>query len=397
MSDLYQRLGVSRGASTDEIRRAYKDYARTHHPDRGGNAEEFKKIQEAHEILTDDERRRMYDLTGSAQDAGAAAGPQGPMPGMTAQGIPFQFMPGMGPFGMPGVSFDMGGIFEGIFGGGAPQRRRRAERGPNKHHDVGLSLSDFYHGREIHLRFNQARRCTTCNGSGGESTESCGACNGSGTRISMRQIGPGMMAQTRGACDVCNGEGQRIMRACRGCNSKKYMEKEKQLDIRIVPGMKDGEQMTFTGECSDAPEYERPGDVVLTLRLTQSLEDSYDWNGDDLTIRKTVTFAESILGFRVKLDTHPSGKAPEFVWRGGPLVHGAVLQIPDYGMPKRGGGYGVLFIQVMVQPPPTVPWSPEDAAKLQSVLGGATASLADAELPTLGLMSAEAMNWPFVS
>jgi DnaJ family protein A protein 2 len=367
MSDLYARLGVGRNATTEEIRRAYKDLAKQKHPDRGGNAEEFKAIQEAHEVLCDDERRKIYDMTGSTNEQ-QGGGPPG---GMAAGGFPFHFMSGAGPFGMPGMHVDIGDVFSRMFGGGAATgpTRRRDHRGPNKHHDIDLRLSDFFKGKTIDLKFNQARRCTTCKGSGAEASEPCGPCSGRGIRTQMRQIGPGMIAQTQAPCDVCNGEGTRILRPCRGCHGKRFIEKEKKLEIKINPGMRDGEQLVFPGECSDTLEYDVPGDAVLTLRLIASVNDRYEWREDDLWIQHTVSYAESILGFTFKLEDHPNGFGPEFKWRGGPLIHGAVLQMPGLGMPKKAGGFGNLYIQVMITPPVTKPWSSEDAIKLQSVLG----------------------------
>jgi DnaJ-class molecular chaperone len=396
MADLYERLGVDRNAAKDEIRRAYKDLAREKHPDRGGDPEEFKKIQEAHEILSDEERRRMYDMTGSTSDNGDG----GPMGGMDAGGFPFHFMNGAGPFGMPGVSFDMGNVFSHIFGGGGPNggggpsRRQRAPRGPNKQHDIGLTLSDFYRGKDIKLKFNQARRCGACDGSGAEKTEACGQCNASGFKTVTRAIGPGIMAQSRIQCDGCGGDGKRILKACEVCHGKKMAEREKQLDIHITPGMRDGQNLVFEGECSDSLEFDRPGDVVLTLRCTDCGTgnlDEYTWTGDDLTIRKSVSFAESLLGFSLTLDKHPGGSR-SVVWNGGPLIHGAMLRLDGGGMPRKseaGGGFGTLFIQIMVQPPPCVPWSPEDAAKLSSVFGCGVGGLANTEGTLLHLDSAE--------
>lgn len=392
MSDLYERLGVSRGASHEEIRKAYKDLSKELHPDRpGGNEAKFKQIQEAHEVLSDENRRRMYDMTGS--DVGDSDGRGGPMSGMAAGGIPFSFMGGAGPFGMPGVSFDMSGLFGQMFGmrpdGGT--RPKRAGKGPNKHHDVGLKLSNFYKGHEIKLKFNQARRCSTCDGAGGD-TESCGPCNGSGTRTMTRQIGPGMIAQTRGACDVCRGEGKIVKSTCKTCSGKKFVEKEKQLDIQIRPGMREGQQLTFSGECSDTVEHEEPGDVVLTLQradLGVGDTDEYEWKGDDLVFRKEITFAESILGFTESLLDHPNGESPTVTWRGGPLLHGAMLKMEGGGMPKKAGGYGNLYFQVLVTPPEVRPWTTEEATKLQSVVGGEGASLADAGATPLSLSSAE--------
>ena len=383
MSDLYERLGVGREASKEEIRRAYKELAKEKHPDKGGNEEEFKKIQEAHEVLTDEGRRRMYDMTGSTQDGGGGMG--GPVGGMAAGGIPFHFVNGAGPFGMPGVSFDMGDMFAGMFGVGGQGPRRRAPRGPDKHHDIGLTLADFYKGKAIKVKFNQTRKCVAGKGSGADTTEPCGACKGQGSRVVMRQLGP-MIAQTTVACDACEGSGKRIMRTCGSCHGKKFYEKEKQLDILIKPGMRDGEKMVFAGECSDSADFDAPGDVVFTLRrIDQGISevDEFEWSGDDLTVRKKVSFSESVLGFLLNLENHPAG--PRSVeWRGGPLLHGAMLRLEGGGMPKADGGFGQLFVQIVVSPPPTTPWSPGDAAKLLSVLGGAASTLgSSAELLTI--------------
>jgi len=387
MSDYYKALGVDRDASTDTIRKAYRSLAREKHPDKGGNAEEFQVIQQAHEVLTDNERRRMYDMTGS--DNPQAGG----MGGMAAGGVPFHFMPGMGPFGMPGVNFDIGGLFGQMFGGGQG-KPQRGQKGPNKHHDIGLKLADFFKGKEIKLKFNQARRCTTCSGSGAEASDPCGPCNGSGARTLMRQIGPGMMAQTRVSCDVCNGEGRRVLRSCKPCNGKRFTEREKELTINIIPGMREGENVAFVGECSDSLDFESPGDVVLTLRRADQgvgETDEYDWKGDDLWIRKEITFAESILGFQREFADHPNGAKPTFSWRSGPLIHGAALTVPSLGMPRKSGGFGNLIVQLMVQAPLVTAWLAEDAAKLQSVLGGPAATITSDTVTPMTLFSAQSL------
>jgi DnaJ-class molecular chaperone len=200
------------------------------------------------------------------------------------------------------------------------------------------------------------------------------------------------MAQTRGPCDACNAEGKRVLRSCRACQGKKCIEREKSLDIQIKPGMVEGEQLTFAGECSDSPEFDSPGDVILTLRRASNEDADFEWKGDDLWIRHKVTFSESILGFTVSLPNHPNGKSPNYVWHGGPLIHGSCVCFPYGGMPKKGtAGFGDLRIQIMIQPPLVVDWTPEDAAKLQSVLGGSSRTLDTAELPTLVLFSAESL------
>jgi DnaJ-class molecular chaperone len=156
--------------------------------------------------------------------------------------------------------------------------------------------------------------------------------------------------------------------------------------------MKEGQQLTFEGECSDTVEYDEHGDVVLKLERTDlgvGDTDEYEWKGDDLWIRKAITFSESVLGFSVTLSDHPSGSLT-LSWRGGPLLHGAVLKYEGGGMPFMPTAkktFGHLYVQLLVTPPPTIPWSAEDAVKLQSVLGGAVATLAESK--PLALFTAE--------
>ena len=391
MSDLYRRLGLSRSATPDEIKKAYRSLAREHHPDKGGNPEEFKAIQEAHEVLSDDRRRQIYDMTGAVNEQPG----QGGMGGMAAGGVPFNMFGG-GPFGMPGgVNFDIGSMFNNMFGGGGGGRRRQGGRGPNKHHDVGLKLEQFYKGTEIKLNFNQGRRCGDCKATGAESSEQCTRCGGAGSYMATRQIGPGMMVQSQVPCDTCQGEGQRTIKTCRGCKGKKFIEKEKNLFIKVTPGMKEGEQLVFSGECSDTLEFDSPGDVVLLLRLaTDGSKPKYEWKGDDLIVHHTITYAESILGFSVTLTDHPSGTAPTYSWRGGPLIHGAVLAMADGGMPNKSGGFGVLQMYVCITPPPPVAWSSEDAAKLAGLLGAASQTMEGPEVKPLILSSATSVFGP---
>ncbi len=383
MPSLYETLGVEKGASVDEIRKAYKSLAREKHPDRGGNAEEFKAIQQAHEVLCDEGRRRMYDMTGSVDGEGGGGGH--PDMGMAAGGIPFSFMGGMGPFGMPGVAFDIGSMFGGIFGGGGGgpggpggpggHSRTRPGKAPNKHSDIGLRLADFYCGRELKLKFNQSRKCGTCAGTGAERSEPCGPCGGRGVRTMTRMIGPGMMAQATGPCDVCSGEGRRIMKTCMNCHGKRFLEREKELTVQIKPGMHDGQTLVFAGECSETADYEQPGDVVLTLRRAdapiEGAEEAWEWRGADLHTKVRVSFGEAILGFRREIPGHPSGNPLVVEWRGGPITHMTVLEAAGKGMPRKEvpQEYGKAFVQVLVAAPEARTWTAEERAQLRTLFG----------------------------
>jgi len=369
---LYERLGVSRTASSEEIKRSYRDLARSKHPDKGGSAAEFQAIQEAHEVLSDDRKRQVYDVTGDINDVTATAGE-------TAGGIPFSFMSGMGPFGMPGMSFDMGGL-GGLFGmpqgGRAPQRHR----GPNKQHDIGLPLHMLYKGHQVHLKMNQARKCGPCKGKGAETWTPCGICKGAGRRTELRMIGPGIMAQSTGPCEPCGGEGNMTKSVCTSCNGKKYIEQEKLLEVKITPGMKEGETIVFPGECSESAEFETPGDVVLTIRRTDP-ETGWVVRGCDLTVQQKVSYAEAMMGVSFRLKDHPSGKSPLFVWNKGPLLHGAVLRAKGWGMPG-----GDALVEICVTAPEARAWRPEELLMLQTVFQHTPAEApADVEIVTMDL------------
>lgn len=365
---LYEALEVDKTASADDIRKAYLRLSRTNHPDKGGDPEKFKAINHANEILSNPERRQMYDVTGSDQeDGGGGHGGGGggfPMHEMFMGGIPF----GLG--GMGSIFADM---FGGAMGGGGGRRQRKAPRGPDKMQDIPLSLADFYNGRNIQIKFQQQRGCGLCKSTGSLKTEPCGSCRGAGMKVMMRQIGPGMMQQSVQPCVDCSGEGKRILQVCHECSGKKYRVHEKALNTRIEPGMADGEKIRYVGECSDSPEYETPGDVVLNLvRTTVAEEGDFEWQGADLHITHSVEMAEALLGFNAVVKGHPSGKDISLNWGGGLLQHDAVLVAKGMGMPrsKRPGEFGDLFVHIDVSVSGgelRAGWTAEQRASLREV------------------------------
>lgn len=343
MSDFYERLGVQKNATPEEIKRAYRDLARVHHPDKGGDTEKFKSIQEAAEVLTDEQRRQEYDMRG--QGGG---------------GMPFTG-------GMP-----FGDIFNNMFGGGAFGRGGAggASRGPSQQVDVNIKLENFYSGFAINMNFKQMRKCTGCSGS----TEICGACGGQGARMVTRQMGP-MIVQMNAPCDACRGQGRKTTKDCPPCGNKRFVEREQSIVANVIPGMTEGERLVFEGECSESNDYSVPGDIIIVLRLEPS---SYVWKGADLHYTHTVSYAESILGFEFTLADHPSGKSPSYVWTGGPIIHGSQLTFVGAGMPKKGMGVGDLFVHVEVEQPPILRWSDSEREALERVLGKVVLTKTDA-------------------
>ena len=338
---LYERLGVQKNATPEEIKKAYRNLAREHHPDKGGDPEKFKEIQEAHEVLTDERRREMYDMTGSTNEQHQQH--QGP-----PQGFPFS------------------DIFANMFGGGGMggmphQQQQRSTKGPSNLVNVGLKLENFYRGFEVSMNFKQTRKCRDCL----SSYSTCGACGGAGVRLMAQRMGP-MMMQTQVHCNPCGGKGQTGNSAgCSGCGGKRMVDRDRTITAKIVPGMRDGERIMFEGECSETPECETPGDIMVCLQLEKS---RVEWHGDDLHYTHRITYAESILGFEMVFDEHPSGGKPVYRWEGGPVIGGKVLTMAGGGMPRKGGGFGDLKLKIEIGDP-HVTLSPSDREVLGRIFG----------------------------
>jgi DnaJ family protein A protein 2 len=337
MADLYGLLGLQQNASVDEVKKAYRKEALVKHPDRGGNKEEFQKMQAAYEVLSDPDKRAHYDATGQVPQEGSGS-------------------PGHGfPGGMPDLAAMFGGMFGGggmpfpfFNGGGGPQQQMKAARGPNKIHEIGLSMADLYAGKTFKLNMKRETLCGRCSGRGGTRIENCGQCGGRGFRMRGQQMGP-IMAMTQEPCGACGQTGQRILEECGECRGKRVVDRESVLDVKVESGMQDGDRITFVGQCSESPQFERPGDVILIIRAATT--DSEEWvrHGAELTYTVSLTLAEMLLGWQRVIMGHPSGQPLNVAWTGGVLSDGAVLTLAGLGMPTRSGSPGDLKLVCRVQ------------------------------------------------
>jgi DnaJ family protein A protein 2 len=338
--NLYNVLGVNNNADVSEIRTAYKQLAREHHPDKGGDPEKFKELSQAHEILSDESKRRHYDMTGSITEQQEG--------GFQGQGMPF---------GMPDVFSHMFGFGNGFGQGHGPgQGQKRNGKGPGKTQEIPLRLSDYYHGRNLGIKLGRQCFCKICKGSGGASTKPCEPCNGRGQVNQMINMGPiQMMAQT--PCGTCSGKGQQIVGRCSTCSGRGMMPDEKTIDIKVEPGMMPGNTIVFAGLCSDHPGFTEAGDVNVILREAEEDDpDISEWTRDGSKLKKTVTIslAEALLGTTKIVKGHPGFQA------------GLPLEIPvgvqniwigtfsGLGMPIRGTPrFGDALITVLVVPTET--------------------------------------------
>jgi DnaJ family protein A protein 2 len=334
--NLYSVLGVNRGADTEEIRKAYKALAREHHPDKGGDPEKFKELSQAHEILSDDSKRRNYDITGSISEQQQH-----------------------NPFGMPEAFSQMfGGMFPGggFPGGGFPGaqgNRKREGKGPGKNQDIPLRLDDFYKGRNLNIKLGRQCTCRNCKGLGGSSTETCKQCLGRGQLNQVINMGPiQMMAQT--PCPPCSGKGQQSVGRCSTCGGKGMTHEEKTMEVKVEPGMMPGNTIVFSGMCSDHPQFTEAGDVTVILReADEENNDTAQWSreGSRLKVSVHINLAEALLGTIKMVKGHPG------------YPNGLPIEIPagiqnmwmgtfsGLGMPIRGTPrYGDAFITVIVSP-----------------------------------------------
>lgn len=367
MSDLYGVLGVRKGANPDEIKRAYRKEALIKHPDRGGSKADFQALQSAYDVLSDPQKRAHYDATGSApQEGGGGPGFSGFPGGMPDLSSIFGSMFGGGGGGFPG-----GMPFFGQGGGGGGGRPGKLPRGPNKIHEIGVTLADLYKGKTFKLNMKRDILCGGCNGKGGYSVETCSACGGKGFRMRGQQMGP-MIAMTQEPCGPCAQTGEKVTDTCDSCKGKRIQESESVLDVVIESGMSEGDRLTFPGQCSESPLFEAPGDVILVLRAASGsvgVEDPELWvrRGADLTREIHLTLAESLLGWERTLDAHPSGRPLHVVWKGGVVREGEVLRIQGWGMPLRPNGLGDLRLVCHVDVVDQCAWSEEQLRVLKSV------------------------------
>jgi molecular chaperone DnaJ len=335
---LYDTLGVSKSASADEIKKAYRKLARAHHPDRNpGDAaaeEKFKEVQTAYDVLSDEEKRKAYDRFGSTN--GRVGGPGG------AQNVNFDF-----------GDFNIGDLFGGIFGGGGAQRggagaRRQPVRGADVEVEVQLSFEDSLEGSQVKVPVELTVSCRDCGGTGaqpGTAPVICPVCNGRGVTSESQ----GLFALSQ-PCPRCRGNGTVIEQPCPRCQGSGRERRIKTYSVKIKPGVKDGTKIRLKGK-GEAGENGGPaGDLVVITRVRAS--ETYERRGDDLVVNVPVSFATATLGGKVDVPT-PEGTVSLKIPSGS--EDGKLLRIKGRGAPKlSGSGKGDVLARVRIQVPKRV-------------------------------------------
>ncbi|KAL5367121.1 DNAJ like chaperone [Cryptosporidium parvum] len=276
---LYEILEVSQEATLSEIKKAYRRLAIKHHPDKGGDQEKFKEVSRAYEVLSDPEKRKIYDEYGEEGLEGGGGGA------------------------------DPVDLFDVIFGGG----RRAGSRGGGKRRGEDLvthlkvTLEQIYNGAVRKMAINKDTICADCEGVGGpkDAIQYCELCQGQGVRVQIRQIGP-MVQQTQSPCNPCKGTGKTIpvTKQCKKCSGSGSVKERKVLEVNIDKGIPNHHKVTFHGE-ADEKQGEIPGDVVFVL--DEQEHSVFKRKGGDLFIEKDITLVEALTGFKFII-THLDGR-----------------------------------------------------------------------------------------
>ncbi len=330
----YEVLGVSKTASDDEIKKAYRKLAREYHPDRNpgdDRAEErFKEVQSAYDLLSDEEKRRAYDTFGTAGSRGAGAGPGG-FGGMRFEEFSFG---------------DLGDLFGGMFGGGASrQRPRRATRGEDLEARVKISFEDSLEGVQVRVPVESDAVCSACHGTGAEPGTSpivCPECSGRGV-VSDAQ---GLFAFSQ-PCPRCHGNGTIVESPCRRCRGSGRERVAHRYNVKIPAGAKTGTRVRLKGKGEPGHDGGPPGDVYVVVEVEPS--SLFERRGTDLVLDVPVTYPEATLGASVQIPT-PDGAVALKIPSG--TESGKLLRVKGRGAPHlKGNGRGDLLARVKVTVP----------------------------------------------
>jgi len=340
--DYYNILGVERGASKDEIKKAFRKLAHKYHPDKaGGDEAKFKEAGEAYSVLSDDKKRAEYDAYGQTFAGSGGAGPQGGF-----GGFDFNDFAQQGGFGGQGVEFDLGDIFGEFFGGGG---RTRTKRGRDISIDIELSFKESVFGVEREVLLHKMSECDECGGRGaraGTSLVSCEACNGAGKVHETKQTMLGAFSTTRG-CEVCHGTGEVPKEKCGACAGQGVTRRQQEIPIVVPPGIESGEMVRLTGAGEAVP-----GGVAgdLYVKVHVKADPAFKKEGNDLVMTHSVKLTDAILGAKHELETLDG---PLTVKIPAGVTHGERLRVKGKGVPTdhTGNSRGNLYIKIDIKLP----------------------------------------------
>lgn len=345
--DYYSILGVQKGASEDEIKKAFRRLAHEHHPDKGGDQQKFKDINEAYQVLGDKQKRTTYDQFGSAAfEQGAGPGPGGFGGAGGFGGFDFSNMDGGG-FGDLGDV--LGQMFGFGFGGGGGGGRARQARGRDVEVEAGLSFREAVFGVEKPIKLYKHATCSRCQGEGAEpgtKVVDCSACHGAG-QVKQSQRTPFGTVQMSSVCSTCQGRGKKPEKPCNLCRGIGVERREEKVAIAIPAGIADGETLKVSGQGEAAPYKGGAGDLYVRIRV--KADPQFERDGNTIVSESFAPFTTMVLGGTIEVDTL-DGKTTLKISEGTPP--GSVFTLRGKGVPYvRSGGRGDHLIRVQPEVP----------------------------------------------
>ncbi|MCL2038192.1 molecular chaperone DnaJ [Candidatus Saccharibacteria bacterium] len=341
--DYYEVLGVGKSASADEIKKAFRKKAVQFHPDKeGGDEAKFKEVNEAYEVLKDQQKRQRYDQFGHAGVGGASSSGGGgnPFQGFGGQNVHFDF--GGGDFG------DLGDIFSNFFGGGGRQQRPGQNRGRDVETSISLTFDEAIFGTEKKISLNLDAKCDHCKGSGAEpgfGSKECPTCHGSGQEVKVINslFGPIQQAQT---CHTCRGRGKVPEKKCTVCGGDGVRREKQDITVKIPAGVDEGSAIRLQGR-GEAVADGVAGDLYVAIHVAPHKK--FTREGDLILSEETVPMVDAALGTELEVDTID-----------GPLTmkipastqSGTDFKLSGHGVPHlRGEGRGAQIVTVRVETP----------------------------------------------
>ena len=350
--DYYEVLGVSRGASEDEIKKAYKKMARKYHPDLNPGdkeaEEKFKEANEAYEVLSDSNKRARYDQYGHA-------------------GVDPNFGAGAGGAGFDGgFDFgDLGDIFGSFFGGGFGGGRRTnpnaPQRGESIRMSVTISFEEAAFGCEKAVTVERMETCDTCHGNGcapGTSPEVCPDCHGTGTVQVRRQTPMGVFA-TSAPCSKCGGKGRIIHQPCKDCRGTGFIRRRKTIQASIPAGIDNGQTISIRGQGNAGKNGGPAGDLLITITVRP--HELFRREGTSVLCEAPITFAQAVLGAELEIPTI-DGKVKYTLPEG--TQSGTTFRLKGKGIPSLNGrGRGDQYVTVYIETPRNLNKEQKEALK----------------------------------
>jgi molecular chaperone DnaJ len=332
--DYYEVLGVSKDASQEDIKKAYRKMARQYHPDvnKAADAEDkFKEAKDAYDVLSDDQKKATYDRYGHVD-------------------------PNQGMGGMGGQDFGggFGDIFDMFFGGGGGNRRNpnAPQRGNDLQYTMQIEFKEAVFGKETDLQIPRTETCDTCTGSGakpGTKPQTCSTCNGSGQQEVVQNTAFGRIVNRR-VCSSCNGQGRIIKDKCGTCHGSGKVKKQRTIHVKIPAGVDDGAQLRVSGEGESGTRGGPAGDLYVVIRV--KAHEFFEREGDDIYCEIPLTFVQAALGDEIEIPTLtekvklkiPAGTQTDTYFR-----------LKGKGVPRlRGYGQGDQHVKVVVVTPTTL-------------------------------------------